>query len=415
MTNSPTLRFDALCRTARALFAVPVASVCIKGVRGQWVDFAEGVDRSDWPFITAPDGWPDGAAAPGVRFVASVPFGPDGVGRLAVFDTREHAWSAEAKQRLDDLGAIADHCLSLFQTAREASEQGARFRQLADTTTDTIVRGDLEGTRLYISPSVRDLLGYEPEELIGRKAVDVTHPADLPAFRALMQKVRDGQLEVGVIEVRQRHKTGAWIWMEASVRLTVDPLTGAPDGYVSTVRATSHRKELEQKLEYLASYDDLTGLPNRTLFGQRLREMMEQAGRTGRGFVLLYMDLDRFKLVNDGFGHPAGDVVLRETAQRFRTILREDDLVARLGGDEFAAILEADRSEAAHLSERLIAAIGRPIRLDPDDTEISIGLSIGIACAPKNGSTHEEVLSCADQALYRAKAKGRNRFCFFDE
>jgi len=410
------------------MFAVSAVSICLNGGREHWVDFAEGLDRDAWWFVTVPDQWPDArrwipnlladesfaalpyvTAVPRLRFIASMPFGPDGIGRLTLFDTVEQPWSAEAIRRLEDLGTIADQGLRLLQAAREA----ALFRQLADTTTDTIVRGDLNGNRLYISPSVRDLLGYEPEELIGRKAVDVTHPDDLPAFRRLMQKVREGRLGVGVIELRQRHKDGGWVWMEASVRLTIDQATGQPDGYVSTVRETSHRKELETKLEYLASYDDLTGLPNRALFGQRLRETIERTRCSGGRFILLYMDLDRFKQVNDQLGHQAGDAVLRETAARFQTVLRARDVVARLGGDEFAAILEASRSEAAHLSDRLIAAIGRPIRYEQRD--ISVGLSIGIASAPENGSTHEALLSSADQALYGAKKKGRNRFCFFDE
>jgi diguanylate cyclase (GGDEF)-like protein/PAS domain S-box-containing protein len=430
----PEFSFEALCRMARALFAVSGASVRIDALGLRWLDLAPGLDQDAWAFLADPEGLPEAgqvmmwvenalereafaglpavSGGPGLRFIATAAFGLDGLGRLVLADTLPRAASPEALAWLADLGAIAGQCLGLHQAAQEALEREALFRLLAETSTDTIVRGDLDGVRLYISPSVRDLLGYEPEELVGRQAVDLTHPDDVPGFRALMQNVREGRLDVGVRELRQRHKNGSWVWMEASVRLTRDRVMGRANGYVASVRAIGRRKALEERLSRLASYDALTGLPNRTLFGQRLGEALSQTS-CGRDFALFYLDLDGFKQVNDRLGHQAGDAVLCEAAARFRAVLRVDDAVARLGGDEFAVLLEVGSIEACNLAQRLIAAVSRPFA--QGETTISIGLSVGIAFAPKDAVLPDELLSRADEALYAAKAAGRNTFCLFDQ
>jgi len=426
-----SLPFDALCRTARDLFDVPVAAICLPGEQLSWMDIGADIERDAWDFATnfhqeAPNRsipiWIADATqdsqlanrryvteAPGLRFLASIPLGPNGEGRLTLFDTRPRPGSAGGLRQLQNLAALADACLALRQTAREAIAGERYFRLLAETSTDTIVRGDLEGTRLYISPSVRTLLGYEPEELIGHKASELVHPDDAASFGAMMGEVRAGRLDVHVAELRQRHKNGHWVWMEAAIRLTRDPATGAPNGYVTSVRDIARRKELEAKLAHLASYDLLTGLPNRALFTSLLEEAFEALGKDARrGFTLLYMDLDRFKQVNDTHGHQTGDAVLREASARFQAMLRAGDIVARLGGDEFTIILRAHRREAEMLAKRLIAAIQAPFQ--HDHGPVSIGLSIGIAQAPQDGAEPDALLSAADGALYAAKAAGRNTY-----
>lgn len=430
----PELSFSALCRIARALFDVPFAAIHVAGA-GVWTDRDDGFDGSPEVAAGAPDacpaaglvplwvpdarlsepfaGWPCVTGAPGVRFLARILFGAGGIGRLVLLDSRVRVAASDDFRRLEDLAAAAGECLRLWQLARETAKREADFRLLAETTTDTIVRGSLDGIRLYVSPSVRALLGYGPEELIGRRAAELVHPDDAAGFRTLMEEIRTGRMDVGVTEHRQRHRDGSWVWMEASIRLTRDPETGAPTGYVASVRGISRRKELEVQLERLASHDELTGLPNRILFGRQLDDSVAESHRTGRGFMLFYMDLDHFKQVNDTLGHHAGDAVLREVASRFRALLRTGDLVARLGGDEFAALLPAlGSAEAEALANRLIAAIGRPILVD--GREIRIGLSVGIARGPQAGAGPDELLSRADRALYAAKAAGRHTVRFFE-
>ncbi len=434
-TCRSALHFEALCRTARALFDVPAASVHLGNDSLCWIDLATPDDRAVWEFVTSAVGHLDIGGSvlwiedtledatfarcpyvmerPKLRFIASTTFGPAGAGRLLLFDTRARTASADNLRRLEDLGAIAQQQLSLSKAAQEAKEREAGFRLLAETSTDTIVRGNLDGIRLYVSPSVKALLGYEAEELVGRKAIELTHRDDLPAFQSLMKDVRAGRLEVGVSEQRQRHRDGSWVWLEASLRLTYDQTTGNPNGYVASVREIGRRKKLEARLAQLATSDDLTSLPNRMLFGQRLLEAVEHTRQTGRCFALLYMDIDGFKQVNDSLGHPAGDAVLRDIATRFRSVLRADDTLARLGGDEFAFILTVNRAEAAELAQHLIAMAGRPFRYG--EVDIMIGLSIGIACAPEDGLHPDDLLTRADQALYNAKAAGKNTYCYFDE
>nr|WP_250152480.1 diguanylate cyclase [Ancylobacter radicis] len=334
--------------------------------------------------------------------------------RLAVFDTRPRDFDADQRRRLLDLGTLAGQALQLSWQAELARLQETEFRLLAETSTDTIVRGNLEGIRLYISPSVRALLGYEPEELIGHRAIDIVHPDDRESFGALMAEIRAGKLETGASEVRQRHKDGHWVWMEASVRLTHDPATGAANGYVASVRDIQRRKQAESHLEYLASHDTLTGLANRAVFDRRLAEAVLQAQRDGRRFALFCMDIDGFKRINDTFGHQAGDAVLREAARRFQAAIGDDDTAVRLGGDEFALIRMLDNTDAAvsvtTMAGRLIDAMARPILFRAH--EIQATLSIGIALAPQDGLDVDQILSAADRALYAAKLGGRNTYRF---
>lgn len=417
MAAVPELRFDALCRTARALFAVPAATIHLTGGEGRWAC----LEHDAWAAATIPGAWPDGPAVMEdvadrsrfpVRFFACVPFGCCGTGRLCLFDDRPRTLTVRDRAALDDLAALAGLVLDLFRGACAATGREADFRLLAETSTDTIVRGNLNGIRLYISPSVRTLLGYEPEELVGRQAAEIVHPDDAPPFRAMMQRIREGTLDIGITEMRQRHKDGSWVWMEASVRLTYDPVTGEPNGYVASVRGTGPRKQTEARLEHLASHDPLTGLPNRALLGRRLDEAVARARGRGEPFALLCMDLDRFKPVNDTHGHQVGDMVLREVAARLRAAIRPSDTAARLGGDEFAVIftLKTGPAEAAAVAERLIQVVAEPFRVG--DVPVSIGLSVGIACAPAGGVDPDALLSAADRALYDAKMVGRSTYRF---
>lgn len=435
MIALPEPQFELLCRMARTLFEVPVVLLYLPNAQRYWLDCTPEVQASAWDWLMQPENslklgsallWiadtqthevcrtgPQIYLTSSVRFIAHAPFGtPELGGWLRLFDTHPHSTSAQALSQLEHLAAMAHQWLNLWTTAESALTREAQFRLLTETSTDTIVRGNLDGVRLYISPSVKTLLGYEPEELIGRKAIELTHPEDAPAFKALMQEVREGRLEVGTTEQRQRHKNGTWVWLEASVRLTRDPTTGIPDGYVASVRGMDRRKALETQLTYLASYDSLTGLANRALFNQQLHEALTQI-QADKSFALLFMDIDHFKQINDTYGHQAGDALLQEVAQRFRAALRSRDLLARLGGDEFTLLLEANRTEVALLAERLIASISQPVSYGALD--ISVGLSIGIACIPEHGQDSETLLSAADQALYQAKRAGKNTFRFFNQ
>lgn len=174
------------------------------------------------------------------------------------------------------------------------------------------------------------------------------------------------------------------------------------------------RKRTEQRLVHLARHDPLTDLPNRSLFRERFEQDLSEARREGKRLALFYLDLDRFKQVNDELGHHAGDALLVEVSTRLRATLRAEDTLARLGGDEFAVLRTnlRSRKDAAMLAESLIAAVGRPFVFE--EREIAVGLSIGITLMPDDGLDHDAVFRRADASLYTAKAAGRNTFRFHD-
>jgi diguanylate cyclase (GGDEF)-like protein len=187
----------------------------------------------------------------------------------------------------------------------------------------------------------------------------------------------------------------------------------ADGGWVATQEDITDRRAAEQRIAFLARHDTLTGLPNRALLMERIGHAMVARGR-GAGFALLFLDLDRFKAVNDTLGHAAGDELLRAVADRLRAEVREEDTVARLGGDEFV-VLQCGvplQGQAAVLAERIIAAVGAPYTIAGQ--EVSIGVSVGIDLRAGNQAGPDEVLRRADLALYAAKAGGRGRFCFFE-
>lgn len=417
---------ETVCRMARAMFSVSEAAVHRRGAPSP-----SGAARACLPLIEQwclgdadlEDGClvvEDVAAEPrwagqASGLLACAPIGgreDPGTVTVCLSDPRPRPFTAEERRRLADLAALAAELMTAEARVAAATQQADFFRLLAENSTDTLVRGNLDGVRLYISPAVRTLLGYEPEEMIGRRAREIVHPDDAEAFAELMALVRSGQIEVASSEQRQRHRDGHWVWMEAFVRLTRDRLTGEADGYVASVRDISRRKEAEARLFHSASHDPLTGLANRVLFRERLGQEIARSRRTGTHFALFWLDLDRFKDVNDRLGHEAGDVVLRVVAERLRSVVRTEDTVARIGGDEFVILRVADGTEAGaaaaeDLAARLIEATRQPI--DYAGVPVRVGLSIGAALTAVEGFETDRLLRVADMALYRAKNAGRGR------
>jgi diguanylate cyclase (GGDEF)-like protein len=191
--------------------------------------------------------------------------------------------------------------------------------------------------------------------------------------------------------------------------LSRQPMAGG--GWLSIIEDITERRRAEAKIVHLARHDALTGLPNRAQFNEKLEEATKRLKRGGDAITIMMLDLDRFKAVNDMFGHPAGDQLLVEVARRLKPTLRETDLLARLGGDEFAIIQEGgptQREGAIALALRIINAISEPFELS--GFEVNVGTSIGIAMAPEHGTEPEGLLKSADLALYATKAQGRNDF-----
>ncbi|MCJ2079026.1 EAL domain-containing protein [Methylobacterium sp. E-016] len=301
---------------------------------------------------------------------------------------------------------------ALLLLARETERRQVadkQIRLLADNVADVFVLGGLDKFPIYVSPAARTVLGYEPEELVGRDPVEHLHPDDRDVFADHWSKLGDEE-PPRTCRVRHRHADGHYVWIEASLSLMLDPNDGRTTGYVAALRDVTAHRETEERMRHMALHDALTGLPNRALLHDRLNQALGYAARNHAPFAVLACDLDRFKAVNDSFGHPAGDALLRVVAERMRAVVRSYDTVARLGGDEFAIVVPhlAEPCSANAIANRLIAAVSEPI--DLDGHRVEIGVSIGFTVCIDGDVGSDELFKRADIALYEAKAAGRNTY-----
>ena len=275
-----------------------------------------------------------------------------------------------------------------------------------DLTTVATVGGAI----LYVSPASQRLFGLDPAELEGRSQDDFVHPDDVAALQAARAGLASGQARTATF--RFRCGDGSYRWTETTSR-RVDANGTAL--VVSTVRDIGDRRESIVALQHQASTDPLTGVANRTVLMDRLHQGLRRLGRVPGVLAVLYVDLDRFKILNDSLGHRVGDSVLLMMAERLTGQLRQADTLARLGGDEFVIVAEGveDEQAAIDLGNRIILAGHETFRVGDED--FTCTLSVGIACTADSQRAAEELLQEADLALYRAKDRGRDRVEVFDE
>ncbi|MDX6379928.1 MAG: hypothetical protein QOI57_952 [Rubrobacteraceae bacterium] len=289
-----------------------------------------------------------------------------------------------------------------------------RFRSLVQNSLDVITVVDANTTVLYCSPSVETVMGYKPGEFISKKALEVVpiHPDDLPRVRDVFGYLVENPGVNYSMEMRMRHADGSWRVIEAITNnLLDDPSVG---GIVINYRDITERKVFEKQLEHQALHDDLTSLPNRVLFMNRLEHALARVDRLEGKVAVLFLDLDNFKVVNDSLGHKAGDELLAAVAERLQGCLRLGDTVARLSGDEFIVLLEeiAKESYAIQLAERFAGQLQAPFRLG--DQDVYVTTSIGIAFGTSSNDRPDDLLRKADIAMYTAKGKGKAHYKVFD-
>jgi len=294
----------------------------------------------------------------------------------------------------------------------EARESEERYRRLVELSPDGI-SVHCDGRFEFLNPAGAEILGATSyDDLVGRPVLDFVHPHYHQVFGERLRLLEEQNVELPWMEEKFLRLDGGEVDVE--VTALAFSLEGRP-AFQTIFRDITERKAAELRLERMANYDLLTGLPNRSFFSDRLSQLILHGKRDGTRFALLFIDLDRFKETNDLLGHYFGDLLLKEVAERLRSCLRESDTVARLGGDEFVVILSRiqGRSDAALMAERISLAIAQPFRLQ--DRECSIGASIGISLFPEDGETKEQQMVKADTAMYRSKKLGRNTYQFFSQ
>jgi diguanylate cyclase (GGDEF)-like protein/PAS domain S-box-containing protein len=309
------------------------------------------------------------------------------------------------------IGAVTDITdLKHAQSALRQSEE--RFRTIFDSVNDLIVVHDFEtGTIVESNKRVGEMFDYTREELLSRTIGDLFE-SDPPYTRqnllSEMQKARSGAAQTFDWHCKAKH--GRLFWVELSIRRAA---YGGRDFLLTTAREISRRKEVESQLKRMAQFDLLTGLANRGVFVAAVVRAIERARRGGRGFAVLYLDLDHFKDVNDTLGHPVGDRLLQSVAERLQANVRAIDTLARFGGDEFALLMAdiGDPTEVGALADKLLQIMLEPFLLGGN--QIQSGASIGIATYEPDDPEPEALLAHADVALYRAKSEGRHTYRFF--
>lgn len=288
----------------------------------------------------------------------------------------------------------------------------ARFRATFDQAAIGVTQTALDGRYLRVNQAFCRMLGYCEAELLGLTFEQISHPDDTMNSAERRARLLAGDKVPTAVEKRYLHKAGSTVWVAISSALVRDA-DGAPDYFVNMVECIDERKRLQENLEHLARHDGLTQLPNRALFYNRLQVALEQARRRGWRTGVMFIDLDRFKTINDTLGHGVGDELLQQVAIRLAGCMRAEDTVGRLGGDEFAVILSDLHQEenAALVAQKILDALAQPFQLERH--EVFITTSIGITTSGPGDCDADTMISNADAAMYDAKNLGRNNYQFY--
>lgn len=300
-----------------------------------------------------------------------------------------------------------------IEESLQASEE--RWKFALEGSGDGVWDWDIPSDHVFRSVRWHEIYGYTENEITATATAgrELVHPDDLAILIGDVQNYFSGNNDVYISEFRLRCKDGSWKWTLARGMTVSRSKDGKPVRMIGTHTDITNRKTSEAQVTHLAHYDQLTGLPNRVLFLDRFRQDIKKAQRTGQTVTLMFLDLDKFKEVNDSLGHDMGDMLLKNVAQRLESCVRESDTVARMGGDEFTIILNDMNSQIniERIAQDILDKVTSPFHLA--DEVIHVSTSIGISNYPKDGSEVELLLKNADQAMYAAKEQGRNRFQYF--
>jgi diguanylate cyclase (GGDEF)-like protein/PAS domain S-box-containing protein len=292
----------------------------------------------------------------------------------------------------------------------ETENQLQLAAKVFESSLDAIFITDPQHHIVICNPGARRLFDRPSEELLGQSARALFHAPMRPRWRRELDRAL---AETGVWEgeLRHRRQDGSLLPLQVSWVVLHDAEGGALNTVVFA-KDLSERLAAQQRIEQLAYTDPLTGLPNRLRLGERVDQAIQAAEQRGGGFALIFLDLDRFKAINDSLGHVFGDRVLVEVAHRLRACLRQGDTLCRLGGDEFVVHLDlSDAPAAESMAQRMLEAVGRVVSID--GINFTLSCSVGIALHPDNGRSLDELVQCADTAMHEVKLRGRNHWRFY--
>ena len=351
-----------------------------------------------------------GQSGPGV-LMAVVPIVGMLLTTLHFFFRQQEADEAMRRGRVEAAEREAAQS-ALHVQALEVSEQ--RFHSAFTHASIGMALVSADGQVRQVNRALIGLLGADETAMVGQPLEALFHEGDAETFASLLARVQRREVDAITAELRCRHSDGSDVWVALDGSFFDNPSAEASSLIVQMQDITA-RRSAEARLQHIAFHDSLTGLPNRSRFHEHMARAIERVqADPQRRFAVMFLDFDRFKLINDSMGHSAGDAFLIQVARRIRDNVRPGDVVARLGGDEFAVLCE-DLEREAHavtLAERLQLVLGEPLQIS--GTEISTSASIGITFSTIGYQLPEEVLRDADIAMYRAKAAGKARHALFD-
>ena len=431
--------FDELVQLAADLCEAPVALVGIVGRDRVWIKagiglaaagatfpelglFADVVDRGELLEIVDVRGDPPIAPAgdetlQSLRFFAGAPLVTDEGAVLGALCVLDRAPRSLSDQQRADLRALAHQVVAQLALRRaivraQRAEQALRkseeqFRAIADTTREWVHDFSTDGTITSSNLAVERLLGSTSRDVVGRNVADLVHDDDRDAWIARLADFGRDPGELVLPATRFLDRSGGYRWLEGSA-LPIFTASGELAGARVALRDVTERVEMQQQLIDLAGLDDLTGLQNRRGFLRSAEVQLKVARRRETPLVLLFIDVDGLKAVNDSHGHAAGDLLLVDTADLLSATFRESDVVARVGGDEFCVLLTSDASEAWLAVRRLLVAMEEHHEQAAGERPFRLSLSIGSATfEPENPRTIEQLMKQADDAMYANKRAKR--------
>lgn len=316
-------------------------------------------------------------------------------------------------ERLYDISVVED-ITARKQAEEQLSENEELYRSTFELAAIGIAHVDPSGRFIHVNRQTCEMLGYTREELLGMTVKQISHPDDASITDQDRARLHAGEIDLFKLEKRYLRKDGTPIWVALTIT-TKRGKNGKPLHDISIIENITARKEAEERVQYLATHDELTGLPNRTMFSQLLSHAVKSAQRYNQKFAVLFIDLDRFKLINDSLGHASGDSLLKEMSSRLRECLRASDVVARLGGDEFVVLVQGvnEPSQVATVARNILSVVIKPLEIMGQECRLTA--SIGICMYPKDAEDEQSLMKNADMAMYLAKEEGKNNYQFYSK